>query len=397
MPKLEKWFAFGAENEGVAFTHLEELEIVNCPKLTGELPIHPPLTRLMIEECPMLVTSLLKEEFPTGLQKLSIGGFDALEFIPERLMDFNTRLEELKISDCNSLISLSSGGLPSPLKVLEIKDCSKLEFPMHWNYSSLEELRLENSCDSLQSISFNLFRNLKSIKLNGCRNLVSVDVPQQLQLDLVALSSIEINNCPNFVSFPNGGLRAPKLMWFRIIDCRNLTSLPDKMHILLPSLRNLHLENCPEIESFPGGGLPSKLVGISIIDCDKLVVNRRGWELQNLPSIRGVTIKGNCKDVDSFPEVGLLPTSLLCISIENFPNMKSLDCKALRHLTRLAKLSICSCPKLKFMQEEGLPTSISILLISKCALLEKQLESKKGKAWRKIAHIPSIYINGTLI
>ncbi|KAG7950981.1 hypothetical protein I3843_13G143800 [Carya illinoinensis] len=417
LPKLEKWFDFGAENEGGAFTHLEELEIVNCPKLTGELPIHPSsLSRLVIAECPLLVTSLpstatlrqlklrdcnefLFMEFPMRLQELTIGGFDALESIPERLMDFNSScLEKLKISGCHSLTSLSSGGgLPSTLKILKIIDCSKLELPMHWNYSSLEELRLENTCDSLQSISFNLFPNLKSIELNGCRNLVSVDLPQQLELDLVALSSVEINNCPNFVSFPNGGLRAPKLLNFQVVNCQSLTSLPDKMRILCPSLSRLYIKNCPEIDSFPEGGLPSKLGCISIKDCDKLVTNRRGWGLQNLPSIETLTIEGNCKDVESFPEAGLLPTSLHYLQIGKFPNMKSLDYKALRHLNSLGSLTIKSCPKLKFMQEEGLPASISTLRISGCALLEKQLQSRKGKAWRKIAHIPLIYINDKLI
>ncbi|KAG6632516.1 putative disease resistance RPP13-like protein 1 [Carya illinoinensis] len=417
LPKLEKWFDFGAENEGGAFTYLEELEIVNCPKLTGELPIHPSsLSRLVIKKCPLLVTSLpsaatlcqlelrdcnefLFMEFPKGLQKLEIGGFDALESIPERLMDFNSScLEKLKIKGCHSLTSLSSGGggLPSTLKILEIKDCSKLELPMHWNYSSLENLWLKNSCDSLLSFPLNLFPNLKSIELNGCRNLVSVDLPQQLELDLVALSSVEINNCPNFISFPNGGLRAPKLLEFKVFNCQSLTSLPDKMHILCPSLLLLYLKNCPEIESFPEGGLPSKLSSIYIIDCDKLVTNRRGWGLQNLPSIRSLVIEGNCKDVESFPEAGLPPTSLRYLQIGKFPNMKSLDYKALRHLNSLESLRIKSCPKLKFMQE-GLPASISNLQISGCALLEKQLQSRKGKAWRKIAHIPRIYINDKLI
>ncbi|KAG2674997.1 hypothetical protein I3760_13G163500 [Carya illinoinensis] len=371
LPKLEKWFDFGAENEGGAFTHLEELGIVNCPKLTGELPIRPSsLSRLVIVECPLLVTSLpsaatlrqlvlrdcnefLFTEFPMGLQKLTIGGFDALDV-------------------CHSLTSLSNGGLPSTLKILEIQDCSKFELPMHWNYSTLERLRLENSCDSLQSFPLNLFPNLESIKLNGCRNLESINVPQQLELDLVALSLIEIRNCPNFVSFPNGGLRAPKLGEFTILNCESLTSLPDKMHILCPSLYELDLENCPEIESFPEGGLPYKLSYISIKDCDKLVTNRRGWGLQNLPSIHFLTIKGNCKDVESFPEAGLLPTSLRHLQISKFPNMKSLDYKALRHLNSLESLTIKSCPKLKFMQEEGLPASISTLRISGCALLEKQ-------------------------
>ncbi|KAG6632452.1 putative disease resistance protein At3g14460 [Carya illinoinensis] len=415
MPKLEKWSAFGAESEGGAFTDLEELEIVNCPKLTGELPIHPSsLSRLVIKKCPLLVTSLpsaatlhqlelrdcneaLFKELPTGLQKLAIEGFDTLESVPERLMDFSSCLERLEISGCHSLTSLSSGGLPSTLKTLRITDCRQLELPMHWNNSFLERLRLGNCCDSLESFPLNLFSNLKSIELNGCRNLESVNVPQQVELDFVALSSMLIKNCPNFQSFPNGGLSAPKLMSFLVINCRSLTSLPDKMHILLPSLRQLYLENCPEVESFPEGGLPSKLTYIDIINCDKLIANRRGWGLQNVPSIQVITIKGNCKDVEYFPEVGLLPTNLVSLDIGNFPNMKSLDYKAFRHFTHLDRLWISSCPMLKFMLEEGLPASISILQINQCALLEKQLQSRKGKVWRKIVHIPSIDINGTLI
>ncbi|KAF5447790.1 hypothetical protein F2P56_033313 [Juglans regia] len=416
MAKLEKWSAFGAENEGGAFTHLEELQIVNCPKLSGELPIHPSsLSRLVINKCPLLVTSLpsaatlrqlelrdcneaLFKELPTGLQKLAIEGFDTLESVPERLMDFSSCLERLEISGCHSLTSLSSGGLPSTLKILTIKDCRKLELPMHWNYSSLERLRLENCCDSLESFPLNLFLNLKSIELNGCRNLESVNVPQQVELDFVALSSLLIKNCPNFVSFPNGGLSAPKLSSFQIINCRSLTSLPDKMHILLPSLLQFYLKNCPEVESFPEGGLASKLIYISIIDCDKLFANRRDWGLQNLPSIQVVTIQDNCKDVESFPEAGLLPANLVSLDISNFPNMKSLDYKALRQLTSLDRLWISSCPMLKFMEEEGLPASICTLGINQCALLEKQLQSRKGKVWRKIAApIPRIKINGTLI
>ncbi|KAG6682946.1 hypothetical protein I3842_13G168000 [Carya illinoinensis] len=74
--------------------------------------------------------------------------------------------------------------------------------------------------------------------------------------------------------------------------------------------------------------------------------------------------------------------------MSTFQNMKSLDYKALRHLTSLGSLPIYSCPKLRSMQEEGLPASISSLQIYQCALLGKQLQNKNGKAWRKIAHIP---------
>ena len=55
MLKWEEWSSFGAENEGGAFTQLEELYINICPKLTGWLPVHlPSLAKLEIHKCPQL-------------------------------------------------------------------------------------------------------------------------------------------------------------------------------------------------------------------------------------------------------------------------------------------------------------------------------------------------------
>jgi hypothetical protein len=49
------------------------------------------------------------------------------------------------------------------------------------------------------------------------------------------------------------------------------------------------------------------------------------------------------------------------------------------------------------MPEDGLPASLSTLRIYKCPLLKKEWQTKKGKEWHKIAHIPCKYIDGNLI
>jgi len=411
--KWEKWFSFGAESESGAFPLLQELYIYDCPKLSGVLPIHlPSLAKLGIRKCPLLGALLPKataicqlnltccnedllKELPTGIQVLKVGGFEALDSLAMQ-MESSCSLQELEISNCSSLVSLSKVDLPSTLKSLSIINCQRLELPMHQIFSSLKKLYLENSYDSLRSFPLDLFPNLCDIHIFRCGNLESLTISKQHELDLMILH-MRIIDCPYFVSFPKGGLRASKLTLLWVWNCGQLRSLPDKMHVLLPSLEELHIVHCAEVESFPEGGLPSNLKSISIIDCDNLVAGRMGWGLQKLPFLKNLLICGETGEVESFPEVGLLPTNLTVLQIMNFPNMKSLDKKGLQHLASLKELRIYNCHILKYMPEEGLPASVSVLLISNCPLVKKQCHRKKGKEWRKISHVHLIMIDDELI
>jgi hypothetical protein len=267
----------------------------------------------------------------------------------------------------------------------------KLELPTHMEYSSLENLDLRD-CDSLKSFPLDLFPKLRHLRLEDCSNLESITVREHYEHDLVTLD-IHISFCPNLVSFPKGGLRAPSLTSFSVKYCKSLRSLPEKMHILLPSLDELRVNECPEVESFPEGGLPSNLKLISISGCDKLCESWMGWGLQNLPFLRELSISVNFKDVESFAQ--LLPTSLTSLSIGKCRNLKSL--KGLQHLIGLEELLIINCPQLKHISEQGLPASLSILKIWGCPLLKKKGKSKKSKEWRKIAHIEQIWIDRDLI
>ena len=52
------------------------------------------------------------------------------------------------------------------------------------------------------------------------------------------------------------------------------------------SLEFLQIINCPQLESFPEGGLLSNLISLAIEDCKKLTSTRMEWGSQRLQSLK---------------------------------------------------------------------------------------------------------------
>ncbi|XP_042959479.1 putative disease resistance RPP13-like protein 1 [Carya illinoinensis] len=370
MSNWETWENLGAQNEVETFSQLEYLYIENCPKLRGRLPVYlHSLDKLVICNCQHLEGLLPIDSFPI-LTHTKITGCDNLESVV---------LPEQHEHD----------GLLSKLKILEINDCEKCELPMHQEFSSLEELYLTDCCDSLVSFPLDLFPNLKHILIKGCKNL---QLLEQHGVDS-AISYIKISECPKFVDFPRG-LCAPNLATFSLNNCESLRSMPDKMHISLLSLRYLELKNCPEVDSFPEGRLPSNLKQIVIRRCKKLIANWKGWDLQILPSLEWLEIDGGSENVESSPWGLLLSTTLTNLKISSFRNLKSLDNEGFQHLTSIKELHLSCCPNLRYMPEEGFPTSLNFLHIHNCdPVLEEELERKEGEEWLKVARVLEIWLN----
>ncbi|KAK4709466.1 hypothetical protein R3W88_030391 [Solanum pinnatisectum] len=409
MPEWKQWHIPGNGE----FPILEGLSIRNCPELILETPIQ---------------LSCLKRFAVSGCPKVGVVFDDAQ-------LEGMKQIEELSISDCNSLTSFPFSILPTTLKRIEISNCQKLklEQPIGEMSMFLEDLTLEN-CDCIDDISPELLPRARRLNVVSCHNLTRFLIPAATEILLIwKCENVEI------LSVACGGTQMTSLS---IDDCLMLKWLPERMQELLPSLKHLELSDCPEIESFPEGGLPFNLQFLWIRECKKLVNGLKEWRLQRLPcltelwishdgsdeeivagenwelpssiqtlriwnlktlssqhlkrliSLQYLYIEGNVPQIQSMLEQGQFShlTSLQSLHIRNFPNLQSLPESALP--SSLSQLTINNCPNLQSLPLKGMPSSLSKLYIYDCPLLKPLLEFDKGEYWPNIAQFPTIKIDG---
>jgi hypothetical protein len=249
---MRKWKEWNTDAAG-AFPHLEELWIEKCPELTNALPCHlPSLLKLDIEECPQLVVSIPEAPKLTRIQVNDGEGSNDRIYIEELSSSrwCLTFREDSQLKGLEQMSYLSS----SIIIDVGIFDCSSLKF-----------------------CQLDLLPPLSTFTIQYCQNLESLCIQKGQR----ALRHLKIAECPNLVSFLEGGLAVPYLRRLELEGCINLKSLPGNMHSLLPSLEELELISLPQLDFFPEGGLPSKLNSLCIQDCIKLKV----CGLQSLTSL----------------------------------------------------------------------------------------------------------------
>ncbi|CDP13839.1 unnamed protein product [Coffea canephora] len=273
--KLSEWKRWHIP-EGEVFNRLEELSIIDCPKLIEELPQQlASLQSLEIFGCGNLVCPSGQLSLPLQLNQLS-------------------QLEELTVDDCGSLSPSHVSRPPASLKSLVCKGRCNLEFESSSGEGggALERLILGN-CDTVKMLS------VPAAPAPGIGNqsgMTTTTTTTSTSSVMTSLQHLSISGCDALIlSFP-----APRLTWLQIWDCKKLTSLPQWMESILPSLRSLLLSNCPEIECFPEGGLPSTLQYLTIYNCKKLTKLPQRME-SLLPSLQYLCLS-NCPEIECFPE-----------------------------------------------------------------------------------------------
>uniref|UniRef100_A0A803QWR6 Disease resistance protein At4g27190-like leucine-rich repeats domain-containing protein n=1 Tax=Cannabis sativa TaxID=3483 RepID=A0A803QWR6_CANSA len=208
------------------------------------------------------------------------------------------------------------------------------------------------------------------------------------------LKELDLSGCPKL----NVGLPCylPSLEDLHIEDCEEMeVLLPRTTQQTLtapPFLAFVFISNCPVLESLLDWGSHPKVENICLWNTRSLFENRSKWELQRLPCLKMVNIVG--WEEKSFPEEGLLPITLDKIVIQNCSNLESLNGKAFQQLTSLTYLYINNCERLQCLPEEGLPNSLSDLVIWDCPLVKQRCE-KGGEDWPKIQHIAKVELELT--
>ncbi|KAM6547119.1 hypothetical protein CsatB_027855 [Cannabis sativa] len=247
-------------------------------------------------------------------------------------------------------------------------------------YHPLQSLELESSCESFRSFNMDLCPNLKTLYISHCDYFESLSMSQCHQ----ELTAIYVQRCLYFVSFPLGGLSAPKLTSLLLSECPKMKWLPEKMSSL-SSLESLTIKDCLLIETILEGGMPISLSKLCMSYDELLWVK---WNWQTLSHVKHVTIEECEEDMESFPKEGLLPPTITHLEIISFSKLRGLDKNGLAQLTSLQTLEIHFCPDLQTLSEEAFPSSLTSLRIIGCPLLEK------------INHIPNVechHSNGCVI
>ena len=319
-----------------AFPRLQSLWVMNCPKLKGHLPEQlPHLKNLTIYNCEQLGASTPRAVEIEGV-KMETSSFDMTGHL---------------VSD-------------PPLEFLHINSCPGMNIPINHCYHFLKTLNISECCDSLTNFHLDLFPKLCDLSLDKCRNLqmISQGHPH------CHLKSLTIHKCSLFESFPNEGLFAPQLKIFEITGMEKLKSMPKHMSALLQSLNRLRIEDCPGVE-LSDGCLPTNIEHMDLLNCSKLVSSLKG-ALEPNASLQILSISG--VDVESFPDEGLLPLSLIYLRIHDCPNLKKLEYRGLCHLSSLREIILEKCPVLQCLPEEGLLESFSRLEIRECPLLTQR-------------------------
>nr|XP_029149282.1 putative disease resistance RPP13-like protein 1 isoform X2 [Arachis hypogaea] len=231
MPCWEEWESYECDDDKDApFPQLDELHILQCPKLRGDLPTFlPSLKSLFIYECkelgcylpraPILRKLIIRDKQEARMRELPLSMLETLVINGEQLVDSlfeamthtqPTSLIELDISECSSAISFPEDSLPPSLEYLGIFNCKNVEFPMHHQqHHSLQRLEFVNSCDSLTSFALPAFPNLKYLRIARREKLTSLEVSQSLR-------ELSISDCPKLENI----IRLPACLWeLKIREC----------------------------------------------------------------------------------------------------------------------------------------------------------------------------------
>ncbi|CBI23755.3 unnamed protein product, partial [Vitis vinifera] len=313
----------------------------------------------------------------TNVKRLHINSFSGLSF-PVWVGDpsfFN--LVDLGLQNCNNCSSLPPlGQLPSlkHLSILQMKGVKMVGSEFYGNKLCI------NECPKLIGKLPKQLRSLKKLEIIDCELLLgSLRAPRIREWKMSECDSIEWvleegmlqrSTCLLQHLHITSYLTIHSLNVYPFLICRKLKLLAHTHS----SLQELRLIDCPEL-LFQRDGLPSDLRDLEISSCNQLT-SQVDWGLQRLASLTIFTINDGCRDMESFPNESLLPSTLTSLYISNLPNLKSLDSNGLRHLTSLSTLYISKCPKFQSFGEEGLQhlTSLENLQMYSLPMLESLRE-----------------------
>ncbi|GKB47600.1 putative disease resistance protein [Tanacetum coccineum] len=312
---MQGWKVWSTNSDHVVFPSLQELLIINCPRLVEiSTEALPSLRVLEIRRCGygVLQSVVHNTSSITKLELESISGLtdevwrDVILYLGEveevRLDRCNEiryfwvseahagkvlmNLRELELWSCNDLVSLAEkeeDNCGSNLKMLEIWFCNSMTRCICPN--NIQKLKIDR-CSSITSVSLPT-QKLKSVLIYDCKKLLEEElVGEKSNLlfknkNTSMLENVRIRGWSNLRSITELSYFI-NLREIQIEDCPSMESIPDHEFPSLTLLKHMTILNCPSMDSsFPRGLWPVNLHSLVIGQLKKPISQ---WGLQNFPT-----------------------------------------------------------------------------------------------------------------
>ncbi|XWS10933.1 hypothetical protein CRYUN_Cryun38cG0041000 [Craigia yunnanensis] len=280
------------------------------------------------------------------------------------------------------------------------------------SFKNLLSLDLRNckNCKSLPSMG--KLPVLKDLLISGFNevNEVGVEFFGENQPNAFALlETLSFHNMPNWKEWdPCEGdeqvLKFPGLRKLYIKNCPQLVGrLPTRLHSLqkleidnctqlmvsissFPSLRKLRINGCEELVD-KGSAEVTSLQSVSLSDISKFSIPQERM-MSRFTNLKSFKIDG-WEELASLSQNGLGLLGHRFITIENCPQLVSLETRALKFLT---KMIIRECPSLVYFAENNLPPTLKSLAILNCQNLKSLVDERENKRVSNISLLEHLYI-----
>ncbi|KAF9605116.1 hypothetical protein IFM89_014107 [Coptis chinensis] len=182
-----------------------------------------------------------------------------------------------------------------------------------------------------------------------------------------------------------------KLTTITIHDCRKCELLPPLGK--LPLLKALSISKMHEVKvinhQFCGRDMDNESLDLERLD--------RGTVYENLSSDKAFTRLVNLT-LNEIPKL----EKWTGVVVGDFPQLQKLNIFGCSNLITLHQLSLLSslkkleirlCPSLESFPKKGLPNSLQHLVIIDCPLLKEFCQKEQEEQWRKLVHIPDVWVD----
>ncbi|KAM2495670.1 hypothetical protein ACFX1W_035625 [Malus domestica] len=345
------------EEQITVFPCLEELELVECPQMRNFPNQFSSLRKLKMSFCHELsdLTSLVEK--CTSLQNLEISRCDKLRSLSlfglisirkllfsscgggggltstnlHRGLEFLTTLRKL-ILIASSESELSTGS-STTVEEFYLQDCTSLGSMCIYNCERLSHF----SVDGLDTLTI-----LEELTIRNCPSLTFIPI-------IPCLRGLVIEGCEKLSRLPSELKNCNALERLKIIGSRNLQSI-----VFPPSLRQFVMEDCAQLSSLSGDY--GSLEELSIVNCPELSWNSVANEGRRLTALQKLVITSyggpelNIYYISTLEEISLRNcTSLVRLEIRNCENLISLADADVTSLQSLSMLRIHNCKILQYL------------------------------------------------